>query len=78
MNNQEDFVVDQYTKELKSTYEIAQELNTYPNKIRRILIKRGVELRDKGKAQSVAIQSGRHSHPTKGKKRSEADKIKIS
>jgi very-short-patch-repair endonuclease len=78
MNNQEEFVVDQYTKELKSTYEIAQELNTYPNKIRRILIKRGVELRDKGKAQSVAIQSGRHSHPTKGKKRSEADKIKIS
>jgi very-short-patch-repair endonuclease len=38
----------------------------------------GVELRDKSKAQTVAIQSGRHEHPTKGKKRTEAEKVAIS
>ena len=53
-----------YLKESKSTYEIAQEFNTYPNKIRRTLKTLGVSLRDKSKAQTVAIKNGRHEHPT--------------
>ena len=64
--------------EKKSTYEISQELGTYPNKIRRALKKFGVELRDKSSAQSQAIKSGRHNHPTKGKVRSEEERLKIS
>ena len=67
-----------YLKESKSTYEIAQEFNTYPNKIRRTLKTLGVSLRDKSKAQTVAIKNGRHEHPTRGKKRSESEKIAIS
>ena len=78
VNKYKEFIIDQYTNHKKSTYEIAQDLKTYPNKIRRALNTLGVELRDKSKAQTVAIQSGRHEHPTKGKKRTEAEKVAIS
>ena len=78
LNKHKEFIIDQYTNHKKSTYEIAQDLKTYPNKIRRALNALGVELRDKSKAQTVAIQSGRHEHPTKGKKRTEAERVAIS
>ena len=73
-----DTILRLYNKENKSTYEIAQELNTYPNRIRRSLIELGVTLRDKSKAQKNALKSGRHTHPTKGKKHSQETKNKIS
>ena len=73
----EGFVIKQYRNN-KSTYEIAKELGTYPNKIRRILIKNGEKVRDKSKAQTIALKTGRHKHPTKGKNRTEEEKIKIS
>lgn len=76
--NIEQTVVKMYTDENKSTYEIAKSLNTYPNKIRRILKKLGYELKDKSEAQKMALATGRSSHPTYGKKRSDAEKIKIS
>ena len=72
------FLIEQYVKNGKSTYEIAEQLNTYPNKIRRMLVKSGIELRSKSVAQSNALNTGRHKHPTKGTTRSEEDKIKIS
>ena len=78
MNKDEKYVVSEYTKKEKSTHKIAEEMGTYPNKIRRILIKNGVILRDKSSAQSIAIDSGRHSHPTKGRRRTEDERIKIS
>lgn len=71
-------VIDMYTNQNKSTYEIAEAMETYPNKIRRLLIKSGVELKDKSEAQKNAIQTGKSVHPTKGKQRSEVEKIKIS
>jgi very-short-patch-repair endonuclease len=73
-----EFLVDQYVNKKRSTYEIAQDLNTYPNKVRRALKTLGVNLRDKSEAQAQAIASGRHEHPTKGKIRTEAEKIAIS
>tara|TARA_Y100000593_G_scaffold8346_1_gene15440 strand:- start:43298 stop:44086 length:789 start_codon:yes stop_codon:yes gene_type:complete len=78
INKYKEYIIEQYTIQNKSTYEIAQDLKTYPNKIRRALNTLGVTLRDKSKAQTVAIQSGRHEHPTKGKKRTEAEKVAIS
>jgi very-short-patch-repair endonuclease len=60
-----------------SPYEIAEEFNTYPNKVRRFL-KKHTTLRNKGEAQSIALKSGRKKHPTSGKKRSAKDKAKIS
>ena len=70
------YILDHY--ETNSTYTLAKELNTYPNKIRRALKKMGVTLKDKSEAQKQALSSGRHRHPTKGTKRGEATKTKIS
>lgn len=73
-----EYLIDNYVNQLKSTYQIAEECNTYPNKVRRILKKLGIPTRDKSEAQSEAIKTGRCQHPTKGKKTSEKTKIKIS
>jgi very-short-patch-repair endonuclease len=62
----------------RSTYDIAEELKTYPNKIRRILINEGEPVRTKSEAQKQALASGRHKHPTKGKQRPLSTKDKIS
>jgi|GEM_PF-604603 len=73
-----EYIIEQYVDQKKSTYEIAQDIGTYPNKIRRTLNTLGVDLRDRSSAQTVAIETGRHEHPTRGKKRTEAEKIAIS
>ena len=76
MNENE--IIDMYKNQNKSTYEIAKKFNTYPNKIRRLLIKNGCQLKDKSTAQKNALKQGIASHPTEGKKRSEKTKFKIS
>lgn len=76
MNNKK--IIDLYTKENKSTYEIAEMLDTYPNKIRRILLKSGVEIKDKSQAQKNAITRGTAKIPTQGLKRTQEEKLKIS
>jgi very-short-patch-repair endonuclease len=76
MNEQD--VIDMYTNQKLSTYVIAEKYGTYPNKVRRLLKKRGIELNDKSEAQKLAIQSGRSKHPTEGTKRDEEVKRKIS
>ena len=73
-----EFLIEQYVNKKRSTYEIAQDLKTYPNKVRRAWKSLGIDRRDKSQAQSVAIASGRHEHPTRGKKRTEAEKVAIS
>lgn len=73
------------TKHIKEYYidkgmsfaDIAVELNTYANKIRRDAKKFGIKIRDKSEAQSNALSSGKHKHPTKGKKRDQKTKEKI-
>jgi very-short-patch-repair endonuclease len=71
-------IVKMYVEQNKSTYEIAESLKTYPNKIRRILVKSGVILKTKSEAQKNAIEQGTATHPTSGKIRSHQEKIKIS
>jgi len=71
-------IINMYVKKQMSTYQISQEMNTYPNKIRRILTKNGVAIRDKSSAQKQALKSGVATHPTKGKKHSDETKEKIS
>jgi very-short-patch-repair endonuclease len=71
-------IVKMYVDQNKSTYEIAEAFKTYPNKIRRILVKSGVSLKTKSEAQKNAIEQGIAIHPTSGKKRSQQEKIKIS
>lgn len=62
----------------KAISQIATEYNTYPNKIRRMFIKAGYILRDKGEAQKLALSNGTAKHPTAGTIRSEETKNKIS
>ena len=78
MSDFENQIIKMYNDENKSTYEIAKQLDTYPNKIRRTLIKNGYQLKDKSEAQKTALAEGRSSHPTKGRKRSDKERIKIS
>jgi len=68
----------QYWTLERSIGDIAKELETYPNKVRRALKSHGIKLRDKASAQSVALKKGRSSHPTKDKGHSEEAKLKIS
>lgn len=67
-----------YIKQKMSTYEIAEKLNSYPNAVRRAIIKFGYPLRDKGTAQSIALNKGRQKHPTKGIGHKQEAKLKIS
>lgn len=75
MNDRE--IVNKY-RSGHSTYDLAELYKTYPNKIRRILIKNGVELKTKSEAQKNAIDKGKSLLPTKGKHRSKEEKLKIS
>jgi len=73
----ESYVIKKYG-EGSSTIAIAKELDTYPKKIERILKKNGESLRSRSESQSLAIREGRAKHPTKGTKRTEEEKTKIS
>ena len=78
MSKEEQKVLDLYQKEKWSTYEIAEKLGTYPNKVRRILKINGVSIRSRSKAQKNALKKGRASHPTEGVEMSADTKLKIS
>lgn len=73
-----EYLHNEYVVNKRSIYDIAQDFNTYPNKILRALHKYHLPIRDKSEAQAAAIHSGRHKHPTKGKQRSEHTRNKIS
>lgn len=68
---------DLYENQNKSFRDIADQLGTYSNKIRRDAIKLKIKIKDKSEAQKNALKSGRHAHPTKGKQRDENTKSKI-
>ena len=75
MNEQE--IIELY-EEGQSTYAIAESYGTYPNKIRRILTKNGINLKTRSQAQKNALNSGRAAHPTDGKERTKSERLKIS
>ena len=76
MNEQE--IVRMYVKDNKSTYEISKIVKSYPNKIRRLLLKHGVKLKDKSQAQKNALKQGKAKIPTAGQHRTKEEKIQIS
>lgn len=67
-----------YVEQKKSFKEIAEQYDTYPNKIRRDAIKFNIPIRNKREAQKNVLQLGKASHPTKGKTRTDEEKDKIS
>ncbi len=72
-----EYLYEEYIVKKRSVGDIAAEHKTYANKIRRELIYYGISLRDKSDAQSAAINSGRHKHPTKGTTRPDDVKSRI-
>ena len=68
----------EYNKKERSFADIAKDLGTYPNKIRREAIRVGISPRNKSKAQSLALKHGRIKHPTEGSHRTEDVKNKIA
>jgi very-short-patch-repair endonuclease len=73
-----DWYEEKYRIEDRSTYEIAEMLHTYPNKINRDLKHYNIPLKDKSAAQSAAIKRGRCEHPTKGKIRPQEYRERLS
>jgi very-short-patch-repair endonuclease len=68
---------DLYVEKNMSFQDIAIELKTYANKIRRDAIRFKINPRDKSSAQKNALKTGKHKHPTKGTKRSDKTKDQI-
>lgn len=60
------YIIEQYKIHLRSPHDIAEELGTYPNKIRRILKKNNVRLRKRSAATVIAYQTGRKEPSTLG------------
>lgn len=71
------FLYKQYVTNKKSFGDIANEVGTYANKIRRDAIKLKIPIRDKSEAQKNALKTGKTTHPTEGKKRPENIKQRI-
>jgi very-short-patch-repair endonuclease len=72
-----DWLIEYYVHKRQSTYELADVQGTYPNRIRRALLHHDIPLRDRSDALRAALKSGRHAHPTKGKRREGDVKHKI-
>ena len=68
----------EYEQKKRSWKAIAEDLGTYPNKLRRAAKKFGIKSRTKSEAQKEALEQGRSNHPTEGRERTEKEKLKIS
>lgn len=75
-----DFLQREYWEQGKSPYQIAEEVGTYPNAVRRELLRHWASLRTKAEAQANALRTGRQTHPTAGVGHSDdaRDKIRLT
>lgn len=76
-NEKQQIINKEYIDNKKSFQNIAKDYGTYANKIRRDAKRLGIIIRSKSEAQSNAILTGSHKHPTKGTIRSDEIKQKI-
>lgn len=67
-----------YINKKMSFQEIAEQYDTYANKIRRDAIRFNIPIRTKSEAQKNVLSEGKAIHPTLGKNRTEEEKHKIS
>jgi very-short-patch-repair endonuclease len=74
----EKLIKKMYCSQKKSFAEIARHTGTYPNRVRRDAVSLGIQIRTRSDAAKAALESGRAKHPTKGLKRSDETKLKIS
>jgi very-short-patch-repair endonuclease len=67
-----------YWDNKESIHEIAEKLDTYPNRVRRSILEFWPKLRTKAQAQKNALKRGTSVHPTEGRNRTTDEKTKIS
>lgn len=72
-----EFIVSEYESG-KSCAIIGKSLKVNKNRILRALKYLGIPPRNRSEASKVAIRTGRMKHPTKGRKRTREERIKIS
>lgn len=75
--DKKNLIEELYCKDGKSFADIANMYETYANRVRRDAKKYNIKIRDKSEAQKNALKTGKHTHPTKGKERSDEIKQKI-
>lgn len=74
-----DYLEAEYSINKRSWKDIAEELGTYANKLKRFAKRSGLNVtRSRSEAQKVALATGAREHPTAGKTRSEETKRKIA
>lgn len=76
MINEANNIINDYRNDM-NIREIAEKYNTYPMKIRRLLIKYGEPIRSAKEEIQKSVQKGRVKSPTAGKPRTEEEKLKI-
>lgn len=72
------YLVEEYVNKGRSTYDIAEGLDTHANTIRRALKRHLIPLREMSVAQKASLQRGRRQHPTQGRTRTPAEKVNIA
>lgn len=72
------FLAEEYVEARRSIHEIAEQLEVYPSLIRRGLLYHGFTPRSHSEAQRIALESGRHKHPTRGTRRPPEIRLAIS
>ena len=76
--NDKTWVYKQYHTNNRSMQDIAKELGTNRQRVRRAIIRHDIGIKDKSTAQKAALQSGRAEHPTEGTHRSEEVRLRIA
>lgn len=71
------YLYEEYHVKKRSMDEIAQDNNTYKSRVRRLIVKYNIPIRNKSESQKISLERGRHPHPTFGKSRSNETKNKI-
>jgi very-short-patch-repair endonuclease len=69
---------EQYHTKDRSMQDIAEELGTNRQRVRRALLKLEIPIKDKSSAQKAALRSGRAEHPTEGRERPEDVRLRIA
>lgn len=74
----EAYLREHYVRQRLSTHVIARDRGAYPNLVRRALQYHGIPRRTRTEAQRLAIESGRHHHPTRGRHHPQETRNRIS
>jgi len=77
-DDKKNFLSAEYHQYYKSIHTIAAELGSYPKYIKSEMERLCIPLRTRSETQKLLLKNGKTVHPTKGKKRTDKEKLNIS